>query len=131
VSPPVRRRCPHTSRAARRSRRYQTVYARGGSAAAPTAAPLPPDRSRADVRQVTLHVGLDTFRRSRWTTGDHRLHGERYEVSAKPGSGSGGAAWSRRDNDCPRPRDPRPWAQLAGHRPLHHAGLSSGAWTRC
>jgi S-adenosylmethionine:tRNA ribosyltransferase-isomerase len=71
--------------------RYQTVYADApGSAAAPTAglhftAEL---LARLDVEYVTLHVGLDTFRP---VTADvlteHRLHGERYEVTAE--------AWER------------------------------------
>ena len=52
-------------RAARRSRRYQTVYAdEPGSAAAPTAGlhSRPELLARLDVERVTLHVGLDTFR---------------------------------------------------------------------
>ncbi|HZC28743.1 MAG TPA: tRNA preQ1(34) S-adenosylmethionine ribosyltransferase-isomerase QueA [Gaiellaceae bacterium] len=71
--------------------RYQTVYARdAGSAAAPTAG-LHFTRElleRLDIEYVTLHVGLDTFRPI--AVGDlaeHRLHGERYEVT--PG------AWER------------------------------------
>ncbi len=65
--------------------RYQTVYARAsGSAAAPTAGLhfTPEVLARLDVEHVTLHVGLDTFRPI--TVDDlseHRLHGERYEVS--------------------------------------------------
>ena len=64
--------------------RYQTVFARDpGSAAAPTAglhftAEL---LALLDVERVTLHVGLDTFRPlTAPTLGEHRLHGERYEV---------------------------------------------------
>jgi S-adenosylmethionine:tRNA ribosyltransferase-isomerase len=71
--------------------RYQTVYAREqGSAAAPTAglhftAEL---LNRLDVERVTLHVGLDTFRPlNADTLEEHRLHGERYEVSPE--------AWER------------------------------------
>jgi S-adenosylmethionine:tRNA ribosyltransferase-isomerase len=64
--------------------RYQTVYARAaGSAAAPTAGLHFTDEllDALDSEQVTLHVGLDTFRP---VTADdltlHRLHGERYRV---------------------------------------------------
>ena len=71
--------------------RYQTVYAdREGSAAAPTAGLhfTPELLARLDVERVTLHVGLDTFRRV--TAADlsqHRLHTERYTVSDR--------AWNR------------------------------------
>ncbi|HEY3543942.1 MAG TPA: tRNA preQ1(34) S-adenosylmethionine ribosyltransferase-isomerase QueA [Gaiellaceae bacterium] len=72
--------------------RYQTVYARdAGSAAAPTAGlHFTPELLEriGDVERVTLHVGLDTFRRvSEPTLEEHRIHGERYEV--------GTAAWQR------------------------------------
>ncbi|HWQ00854.1 MAG TPA: S-adenosylmethionine:tRNA ribosyltransferase-isomerase, partial [Gaiellaceae bacterium] len=71
--------------------RYQTVYAREtGSAAAPTAGLhfTPELLSGLDVERVTLHVGLDTFRPIAVDNlGDHRLHGERYEVSER--------AWER------------------------------------
>ena len=71
--------------------RYQTVYAeREGSAAAPTAGLhfTPGLLARLDVERVTLHVGLDTFRPIAVDELEqHRLHGERYEVSA--------AAWER------------------------------------
>ena len=71
--------------------RYQTVYAReAGSAAAPTAGLhfTPELLAGLDVERVTLHVGLDTFRPIAVDDlGEHRLHGERYEVSA--------AAWAR------------------------------------
>src|SRR5919201_182435 len=64
--------------------RYQTVYAReSGSAAAPTAGLhfTPELIARVDVERVTLHVGLDTFRPVAVDDlGEHRLHGERYEV---------------------------------------------------
>src|SRR3989454_11387501 len=64
--------------------RYQTVYARdGGSAAAPTAGLHFTEEvlARLDVERVTLHVGLDTFRPiTVEDLGEHRLHGERYEV---------------------------------------------------
>jgi S-adenosylmethionine:tRNA ribosyltransferase-isomerase len=67
--------------------RYQTVYAdEAGSAAAPTAG-LHLTRelmARLDVERVTLHVGLDTFRPiSDETVEEHRIHGERYRVSAQ------------------------------------------------
>jgi S-adenosylmethionine:tRNA ribosyltransferase-isomerase len=71
--------------------RYQTVYAReAGSAAAPTAGLhfTPELLEQLDVERVTLHVGLDTFRPLAVDDlAEHRLHGERYEVSA--------AAWER------------------------------------
>jgi S-adenosylmethionine:tRNA ribosyltransferase-isomerase len=71
--------------------RYQTVYARAaGSAAAPTAGlHFTPELLRAlDVERITLHVGLDTFRPVAVDDlGDHRLHGERYSVTA--------GAWER------------------------------------
>jgi S-adenosylmethionine:tRNA ribosyltransferase-isomerase len=65
--------------------RYQTVYARSaGSAAAPTAGLHFTDELlvRLDVERITLHVGLDTFRPVAVDDLDqHRLHGERYEVT--------------------------------------------------
>ena len=71
--------------------RYQTVYAREpGSAAAPTAGLhfTPRQLERLDVEHVTLHVGLDTFRPIAVDDlARHRLHGERYAVSAR--------AWTR------------------------------------
>jgi S-adenosylmethionine:tRNA ribosyltransferase-isomerase len=71
--------------------RYQTVYAeKEGSAAAPTAGLhfTPELLERLEVERVTLHVGLDTFRPvSVDDLREHRLHSERYEVSA--------AAWER------------------------------------
>src|SRR5436309_8660093 len=71
--------------------RYQTTYAREqGSAAAPTAGLhfTPELLARLDAERVTLHVGLDTFRPiASETLEEHRLHGERYEVSE--------AAWER------------------------------------
>jgi S-adenosylmethionine:tRNA ribosyltransferase-isomerase len=71
--------------------RYQTVYADdAGSAAAPTAG-LHFTREvlqRLDVERVTLHVGLDTFRPvSEPSLEEHRIHGERYEVTPQ--------AWTR------------------------------------
>lgn len=70
------------------SERYQTVYSREqGSVAAPTAGlhftPEILDRitSRADVRFVTLHVGIGTFAPIRSERlEDHRMHSEEYEV---------------------------------------------------
>src|SRR5712691_172830 len=71
--------------------RYQTVYAREtGSAAAPTAGLhfAPELLARLDIERVTLHVGLDTFRPIAVDDlAEHRLHGERYEVSPE--------AWTR------------------------------------
>jgi S-adenosylmethionine:tRNA ribosyltransferase-isomerase len=73
------------------SERYQTVYAeKEGSAAAPTAGLhfTPELLSRLNVERVTLHVGLDTFRPiSADDLSEHRLHSERYAVSAE--------AWDR------------------------------------
>jgi S-adenosylmethionine:tRNA ribosyltransferase-isomerase len=64
--------------------RYQTVYARDpGSAAAPTAGLhfTPELLAALDVEQVTLHVGLDTFRPITVDAlEEHELHGERYDV---------------------------------------------------
>jgi S-adenosylmethionine:tRNA ribosyltransferase-isomerase len=71
--------------------RYQTVYAReAGSAAAPTAGLhfTPELLGQLDVERVTLHVGLDTFRPiATEDLAEHRLHGERYEVTPQ--------AWQR------------------------------------
>jgi S-adenosylmethionine:tRNA ribosyltransferase-isomerase len=71
--------------------RYQTVYARErGSAAAPTAGlHFTPDvLAQLNVEQVTLHVGLDTFRPLQTEiVEEHHIHGERYEVAP--------AAWER------------------------------------
>jgi S-adenosylmethionine:tRNA ribosyltransferase-isomerase len=71
--------------------RYQTVYARdAGSAAAPTAGLHFSEDvlARLDVERITLHVGLDTFRPvAAEELAEHRLHGERYEVTER--------AWER------------------------------------
>jgi S-adenosylmethionine:tRNA ribosyltransferase-isomerase len=71
--------------------RYQTVYAREpGSAAAPTAGLhfTPELLARLEVERLTLHVGLDTFRPIAVDDlADHRLHGERYELTPE--------AWDR------------------------------------
>jgi S-adenosylmethionine:tRNA ribosyltransferase-isomerase len=65
--------------------RYQTVFSREqGSAAAPTAGLhfTPAVLDRLDVERVTLHVGLDTFRPlAVERLEEHRIHGERYEVT--------------------------------------------------
>ena len=65
--------------------RYQTVYAHdAGSAAAPTAGLHITTEllQQLEVERVTLHVGLDTFRPvSEPTLEEHRIHGERYEVT--------------------------------------------------
>jgi S-adenosylmethionine:tRNA ribosyltransferase-isomerase len=66
--------------------RYQTVYAAAeGSAAAPTAGLhfTPEVLAGLDVEQVTLHVGLDTFRSLKVDTlAEHEIHGERYAVTS-------------------------------------------------
>ena len=70
--------------------RYQTVYASArGSVAAPTAGLhfTPEVLARLgergiEIAEVTLHVGLGTFQPVRVSTvEEHRLHGERYEIS--------------------------------------------------
>jgi S-adenosylmethionine:tRNA ribosyltransferase-isomerase len=70
--------------------RYQTVYARTlGSAAAPTAGlhftPELLDAARAmgvSVAEVTLHIGLDTFRPVKVDNVDeHVMHSEWYEIA--------------------------------------------------
>ena len=72
--------------------RYQTVYASvRGSVAAPTAGLHFTPEVLARLRQrgvetaeVTLHVGLGTFQPVRVTTvEEHRLHGERFEISGE------------------------------------------------
>ena len=72
--------------------RYQTVYARAvGSVAAPTAglhfdaALLAAVRERGvDVTELTLHVGLGTFRPvTEERVERHRMHAERFELSAR------------------------------------------------
>jgi S-adenosylmethionine:tRNA ribosyltransferase-isomerase len=68
--------------------RYQTVYAReAGSAAAPTAGLHFTEelwgrlRARNDVVEVTLDVGLDTFRPlTAEVVEEHHIHSERYAV---------------------------------------------------
>ena len=71
--------------------RYQTVFARrNGSAAAPTAglhfdasALAALQRRGAALAQITLHVGLGTFREVKTeTVEEHRMHEERFELPA-------------------------------------------------
>ncbi|MDW7981141.1 MAG: tRNA preQ1(34) S-adenosylmethionine ribosyltransferase-isomerase QueA [Verrucomicrobiales bacterium] len=73
-------------------KRYQTVYARkNGSVAAPTAGLhfteelLEQIRAKGvEVRFVTLHVGVGTFAPVRASKVEaHRMHSERYEISAE------------------------------------------------
>ena len=75
--------------------RYQTVYAKhDGSAAAPTAGlhftPALLDEIRGmgvKIVEVTLHVGLGTFRPVKVEqVSDHHMHTEYYEVSAEAAS---------------------------------------------
>lgn len=70
--------------------RYQTVYARTlGSAAAPTAGlhftPQLLDKVRdlgADVQEITLHIGLDTFRPIKVEDpSQHVMHSEWFEIN--------------------------------------------------
>ena len=72
--------------------RYQTVYAQArGSVAAPTAGlhftpeVLQRIRQRGiEIAQITLHVGLGTFQPVRVErVEDHKLHSERYQISAQ------------------------------------------------
>ena len=80
---------PYIHRPLERADDYQTVYARSpGSAAAPTAglhftAEMWAEmRRRYQVLEVTLAVGLDTFRPvSADDLADHALHTEAYEVA--------------------------------------------------
>jgi S-adenosylmethionine:tRNA ribosyltransferase-isomerase len=82
---------PYIRRASADPERYQTVYARHpGSAAAPTAGlhftPALLERLRAghDVVEVTLGVGLDTFRPvTAADLADHPLHSEPYSVTPR------------------------------------------------
>lgn len=72
--------------------RYQTVYARErGSVAAPTAGlHFTPEilsrmkRRGVETAEITLHVGLGTFQPIRAEkVEDHKLHSERYSISAE------------------------------------------------
>jgi len=82
---------PYITESLAEPERYQTVYAQEeGSAAAPTAGLhfTPELLERLNVERVTLHVGLDTFRRvTVEVLEQHELHSERYEVAE--------AAWAR------------------------------------
>lgn len=68
--------------------RYQTVFARNeGSIAAPTAGLhfTPELLSQFDVRRLTLHVGVGTFKPVKVEdTAEHRMHAEYYEIPAPP-----------------------------------------------
>ena len=81
---------PYITRQLEDQSQYQTVYAKElGSAAAPTAGlhftPELMDRLRAkgvDFAEVTLHVGLGTFRPVKEEDiADHQMHSEWYSVS--------------------------------------------------
>ncbi len=70
--------------------RYQTVYAsKKGSAAAPTAGlhftPELLDKIKekgVNIKEITLHVGIDTFRPVRVEkVEEHKMHSEYYEIS--------------------------------------------------
>jgi S-adenosylmethionine:tRNA ribosyltransferase-isomerase len=83
---------------------YQTIYAkRAGSVAAPTAGLHMTDEVMKNVRArgvhistVTLHVGAGTFAPLGGpTAGDHRMHAERFTVSAET---------MRRTAECARDR---------------------------
>ncbi|HEX7897174.1 MAG TPA: tRNA preQ1(34) S-adenosylmethionine ribosyltransferase-isomerase QueA [Planctomycetota bacterium] len=82
--PPYIRRAPD----ARDLERYQTVFARTeGSVAAPTAGLhfTPEILSRFDVRRLTLHVGVGTFKPVKAAeVEDHRMHAEWYEIPEPP-----------------------------------------------
>ena len=81
---------PYITHELKDKNRYQTVYAKyDGSAAAPTAGlhftPELLDELRAfgvEIAEVTLHVGLGTFRpvKAEEVT-DHHMHSEYYEIS--------------------------------------------------
>ncbi|MBW3625236.1 MAG: tRNA preQ1(34) S-adenosylmethionine ribosyltransferase-isomerase QueA [Armatimonadetes bacterium] len=81
---------PYIKAALEDPERYQTIYSRErGSAAAPTAGlhftPELMDRIRGmgvEIAEVTLHVGLDTFRPIKEENLDaHRMHAEVCEIS--------------------------------------------------
>jgi S-adenosylmethionine:tRNA ribosyltransferase-isomerase len=85
--------------------RYQTVYARErGSAAAPTAGLhftpeiLTAIRARAvEIAEITLHVGLGTFQPVHAErVEDHKLHRERYSISAEAAKAINSARDSKR-----------------------------------
>lgn len=83
---------PYITHTLKDKNRYQTVYAKyDGSAAAPTAGlhftPELLDEIRAmgvKIAEVTLHVGLGTFRPVKTAqVQDHHMHSEYYEVTAE------------------------------------------------
>lgn len=83
---------PYITHTLQDKNRYQTVYAKyDGSAAAPTAGlhftPELLDQIRAmgvKIAEVTLHVGLGTFRPVKVeNVQDHHMHSEYYEVTAE------------------------------------------------
>lgn len=83
---------PYITHTLKDKNRYQTVYAKyDGSAAAPTAGlhftPELLDEIRAmgvKIAEVTLHVGLGTFRPVKSAqVQDHHMHSEYYEVTAE------------------------------------------------
>lgn len=80
---------PYIKRAAARDElaRYQTVYARAaGAIAAPTAGLhfTPEMLAQFPHTFITLHVGIGTFRPVKTDTiEDHRMHAERFHVSAE------------------------------------------------
>ncbi len=83
---------PYITHTLQDKNRYQTVYAKyDGSAAAPTAGlhftPELLDEIRAmgvKIAEVTLHVGLGTFRPVKVEhVQDHHMHSEYYEVTAE------------------------------------------------
>lgn len=83
---------PYITHTLQDKNRYQTVYAKyDGSAAAPTAGlhftPELLDEIRAmgvEIAEVTLHVGLGTFRPVKAAqVQDHHMHSEYYEVTAE------------------------------------------------
>ena len=82
--PPYIRRAPD----ANDLERYQTVFARNeGSVAAPTAGLhfTPEILSRFDVRRLTLHVGVGTFKPVKTEEVEaHRMHAEWYEIPEPP-----------------------------------------------
>lgn len=90
--PPYIARAPHDKNEAEDSVRYQTVYAREPvAAAAPTAGlHFTPELIHQLQSQghrftdLTLHVGLDTFRPiSSETVEEHKIHTETYEVGTE------------------------------------------------
>jgi S-adenosylmethionine:tRNA ribosyltransferase-isomerase len=83
---------PYITHALKDKNRYQTVYAKyDGSAAAPTAGlHFTPElleeirRKGIKIAEVTLHVGLGTFRPVKVDNVlEHHMHSEYYEVTSK------------------------------------------------